>query len=520
MTKVLTLCSVGLVVLMTMFSCKDDVDAQFLNPETTTNVSIPAFFTNMLDNGRIRPAYTNVRTFLLEHTAKYTQTVGYIQESSRFSQQLTYTDSYWKSYYLSIVANMREIERAYGAMSDEDKETVDVAVMAAYVALYEQTATMVDMWGDIPFSEAGSINATAGTYTAAKFDDAVEIYNTIIVGLEEAAAFFASSSITGSESATFSTQDILFSGDLTMWQRYANSLRLRALMRISNFDETTAKTEVMEMLNNPAAYPLIDDDDYNAIIAPATTYSTTAVKTALNEKVAYSAPQYMLEEVLQPANDPRIRVLFDKNGKDDYYALPRGTSVTSSGQLSAVNNDDYACFDSVTYLNNYSLPGVFITSSEVQFLKAEAYQRWGATDDAQTAYEAGVTDAVEFLFYLNELGANASGEDGEDVLTDTEMSDLLASSTVAYSGTDEEKLEKIFTQKWLSFGFLQSIQGWAEYRRSGYPKLTFFEDSDPDYPLPSTRLIYPTTEITYNEDNYAAVADEDNPYNTVFWDVD
>lgn len=519
MTKILTVLSVGLAVLLGMFSCKDQVDEQFYNPETTTQASIPLFLTTMLDNPRVRPEYYNVRTILLPHMSVYTQTVGYLNATKRYYQQTSYTDEYWRDYYTSegagIIAHMREIEALYDAMTDEEKEDVDVAVMAAYVVMYEQTAVMVDMWGDIPFSEAGSINATGGSLTNAKFDDAAEIYTTIIDGLETAADFFATTTMEGSEEATFQTQDILFSGDLEMWQRYANSLRLRALMRISNYDESTAQTEVMAMLNDPSAYPLIDEDTYDALIFPETTYISTGVKSAFSEMDSYSAPQYMLEEVLQPASDPRIRVLFDKNGQDDYYAIPMGDDVTSSTQETGLSNDSYACFDSVTFLNNTQLPGIFMNSAEVNFLKAEAYQRWGATADAQTAYEAAVTDAVEFAFYLNELGGSS-----EDAVTTTEISDLLASSAVAYSGTDDEKLQKIWTQKWLSFGFLQSIQAWSDVRRTGYPSLTFTEDSDPTYPLPSTRLVYPPTEITYNADNYAEVAADDDAYNAIFWDVD
>ena len=47
------------------------------------------------------------------------------------------------------------------------------------------------------------------------------------------------------------------------------------------------------------------------------------------------------------------------------------------------------------------------------------------------------------------------------------------------SASDEEKLERIITQKWLSL-YPNGIEAWAECRRTGYPKLTpIFQSEEP-----------------------------------------
>src|SRR5690606_3225110 len=168
-----------------------------------------------------------------------------------------------------------------------------------------------------------------------------------------------------------------------------------------------------------------------------------------------------------------------------------------------------------TCLCNSNLPGIIFTSAEINFFKAEAYERWGSASEAELAYEQGVMDAVNFMFYLNSLG----GGDEEDV-TQEEMDELLSAPTVVYTGPSEENLETIWTQKWLSFGFMQSIQNWAEVRRTNSPDLNFATDtSTPDWNLPSSRLLYPSSEKTFNAENYATVAAEDVATGKIFWDV-
>ena len=113
------------------------------------------------------------------------------------------------------------------------------------------------------------------------------------------------------------------------------------------------------------------------------------------------------------------------------------------------------------------------------------------------------------------------GEGTEDGVTPEELTNLLASPSVAYTGANDALLTKIWTQKWLSFGFIQSIQNWAEVRRTNTPSLTFLPDpSTPNAELPPTRLLYPSSEVTYNAANYARVASDDVATGKIFWDVE
>ena len=101
---------------------------------------------------------------------------------------------------------MREIERVYEGLTAEEKVAADPYLHAARIITYDQTSQMVDLWGDIPYSEAGMLNLTGET-TAPKFDSGQEVYAQLLAGLEESAAYFAGAS--GPLVPCFSKQDIL-----------------------------------------------------------------------------------------------------------------------------------------------------------------------------------------------------------------------------------------------------------------------------------------------------------------------
>lgn len=158
------------------------------------------------------------------------------------------------------------------------------------------------------------------------------------------------------------------------------------------------------------------------------------------------------------------------------------------------------------------MPGIVITASEVNFLKAEAYERWGL-GDAQAAYNLALNQSVYFYYYLNNIGGG-----NVPLPSDADIATFEANPTVNYTGTTAQKLALIYDQKWLHFGFLQSDEAWAEYRRTGYPQLTFPTETLVGYQTPPTRLIYPTVETAYNT-NYSTVKAKDTRTTLIFWDV-
>ncbi|QNF34511.1 SusD/RagB family nutrient-binding outer membrane lipoprotein [Adhaeribacter swui] len=528
MKKIIINIGCAVTLLTGLGACTDKLEELYVDPGTTSVPAIDKFFTRMLNNGRVRPDYWEIRTFALPHTVKYTQTASYVNGTKMYQQQLSYLQNRWDDYYTpgtnggGIMAQYREIEKNYAGLSDADKKNFEVMVQAAKVVFLDQTSQMVDLWGDIPFSEAGSINAT-GQVVRPKFDDAKAIYEIVLTGLKEASDYFATAQLESLAKATFQKQDILLGGDVDKWRRYTNSLRLRLLMRTSFVDETRAKAEVAAILADPVKYPLVDDAKYDVLLKPLDS-NTGSLESSLNDLSGYAAPATLLEGVLKPANDLRIPVLYDKGvrreqGKsirnEDYFGMP--VNLPSAEQEANISQGKYAVLDSATFIRNSKLPGIVFTSSEVSFLKAEAFERWGG-GDASTAYQNGVRQSVNFYYNLN--STSNAGRNAEKAPADTTIAKFLANPAMEYTGGQEEKLAKIWTQKWVHLGLLQSVQNWAEVRRTKTPALPFQEDSStPAEKLPPSRLLYPATEKSLNTQNYNQVAAKDLPTVKIFWDV-
>lgn len=505
--------------------CKSQLEDAFNNPDQTTEASIPGFFADLLNNDRVRPSYWHYRTFILSNQSIYTQTTSFIPGNAMYQPGDSYSYGYWTDFYApGVLGVYRKMEAAYAALTPENQTKEEIFLKAGKVVMYDEASKLIDNFGDIPFSEAGQLPLT-GVSKQAKFDDQKELYYSFIEDLKALNTYFSKAATTGD----FSKFDILNSGGIDKWRRYTNSLRLRLLMRISNVDESKAKTEVLEMLNNPSTYPLVDgatNANYlpgstDILLQPLTT-NTATLRDALMEGNNQYATDYMLNKTMKPANDPRIPVFYDKFGvtKDgkftpnkEYNAMP----ITFTENDILTNFQKYAVLDSATFFDNAKLPGIVATASETNFAKAEAYLRWGSDTDAKAAYDLALKQSVTFYYYLNNL--NTSGLKTETKPNDATINDFVANSTAKYSGNLTAKLELILTQKWVHYGFLQAQHAWSEYRRTGYPKITVLTAGLANYATPPLRLLYPTGEISVNSENYEAVRSKDTRTTKIFWDV-
>ncbi|WP_443939996.1 SusD/RagB family nutrient-binding outer membrane lipoprotein [Pedobacter sp. MW01-1-1] len=518
------------IIITATFSCKKQLEEQFVNPEKVTEANLSGLFTGMLNNDRIVPKYYNVRTFLCQMPGVYAQTSYRSASNTIYQQNDPYSQNYWDDFYTTegsskggAMAMYRSIEATYNSLSASEQANQEIIKQAAKILLIEQAAKMVDMWGDIPYSEAGSLEQTS-TIKLPKYDDQKTLYMGFIADLADIATFFLSATTT----STFSKADILLKGNTTQWATFANALRLRLLMRISSTDEATAKPIIMDMLANPSNFPLVDGGNIGSyspgqtdILLHPLTNSNSSLNAAFTEGSWY-ATDYMLNTVMLPAADPRIPVIYDKYGKlegdvfipnQTYRAMP----LTFTEAEESANYREYSVLDSATFLLNIKLPGILMTASEVNFLKAEAYERWGSTAEAKAAYDTALKQSVTFYHYLNNLNTG-QGYVNVPMPASSIVEDWVNTSTASYVGSVTNKLSLIYTQKWVHYGVLQSIEAWAEYRRTGFPVLTFpSEGKLPGFSTPPTRLMYPANDWNKNFQNYQAVQAKDTRTTKIFW---
>lgn len=523
----------SLCIVLTFSSCKKEkFDENYYNPEASVQADIPRLFSGLLFNQRqasantVMPRYWNLYVFQLPTLGTYSQLFGYTASTGRYEQTTAYSQNRWQYYYTAPFASYAELIKFYNTLSSpEDIEGYNLFVQTSKVFLYDQTTQMIDMWGDIPFSEAGQVISSGGIITNGKYDDQQELYNQFIDDLKVIADYLNSYQESSYYKQMFDKADILNTGDLEKWKIYANSLRLRLAMRISYADESKAKQVVSEILSNPSAYPIVSDID-NSIKIDArgaelrSVVGVDGIKNSFEAGGFNYAPGHIINKLMNPSSDPRLKVLFSKNAEGKYLGLD--PNLDQKTQDDQINSNLISRIDSATFSRNDKFPGIVITPAEVSFLKAEANERWGIGQSAKSEYEKGIRQSIEFWYYINALNDNADGTSyvPKTKPTESEINTFLSHSLIAYAGSQEEKLEKIATQNWANFTVIQAQHAWAEYRRTGYPKLEFQTDrSSQQSPLPPTRLLYPENERTYNAENYEAVRSKDKLDVKVFWDV-
>lgn len=495
-------------------SCKKSTfDQYYNNPDLTTTGTIDGLFTGMLKSSLVFPQYYTLYTFQVPTIGRYTQSVGLVNGEKMYVQSPTYNQARWNAFYTGPMASFREIEKTYNKLTtDDDKQGYLLFLETARVFLYDQATQMVDYWGDIPFSQAGHLNATNQLQMAA-YDKGQGVYDSALTNLQRISSYLADVQVQALYQTKLAKQDYLLGGDILRWRKYTNSLLLRLAMRISYQDEAKAKGIVQTLLGNPDRYPLVTAYTDNVQIK-ANTPSLISTDMESGLAPAY-APGYMLDSVMKPATDPRIRVFYAKNVNGTYNGI--SPTQSSTQQDNAITAGVTSRLDSVTYIKNTNFPGIVLTAAEVNFCKAEAYERWGG-GDVKTAYEAGIRQSVAYYFVINNLNGKFGTPAAQP--TEGEITAMLATPTVALGTTQDDILNKIGLQKWIDFNVMLNFESWAELRRSGYPKLNFVKDAGvTSAPTPPTRLLYPDQERTLNAANYKAVAAQDDIYQKVFWQV-
>jgi len=431
---------------------KSDFSDNYNNPDKAVTADIPRLYAGLFYNEKVLPRYWSLYTFQIPVMGTYSQTAGYTNGKGIYEQPTNYTGNRWEYFYTTTVARYREIEKYYNNLAtDAEKTGNQLFLETARIFLYDQAAQMVDMWGDIPLSTAGSLNSV-GKIELATYDKAEDVYNKALTELKRISDYLTTVSPTAFYMNQLKAYDYVNGGDILKWRKYANSLMLRLAMRTSYKNETTSKSLVQTILGNATQYPLINTATESIVIQPSNPVSTLAAPDK-NEiwngfGVDPYAPGKMVNDVMVPSNDPRLPVYFTTNRVGGYKGIYN--TLTETQVTTGIAAGDFSQWDSTTFQLNQVLPGIIITAAEVSFLKAEAYERWGG-GSAKDAYETGIRHSIAFWYAVNNKSDNIDQTIKSKLVkltppSEAEIVAFLANPLVAY-GTNN--LEKIATQKWI-----------------------------------------------------------------------
>ena len=194
------------------------------------------------------------------------------------------------------------------------------------------------------------------------------------------------------------------------------------------------------------------------------------------------------------------------------------------------------------FRDNRNWDNPIITAAEVNFIKAEAFQRGYAGGDAKAAFKEGVKASIETYFkYQNNrsvteqewaVGTSATSISFKSVINPDQsvytadwidkFADDRWSKRVDGSSYSGGNLEAILEQKWLNYGYMYAGDQWTDLRRTGYPYMIYRRDisSTAEVPWPANRNRYPETERNNNKNFQAEVGAQDNWTDVLFWAKD
>jgi hypothetical protein len=442
----LAACTENLTDVNTDPNAPTDVPPEFLLPQAIRSAVESAFgATMMLSHVGIWPGHFVQIQYPEEET-------GRVRPGTM--------DGYWSGFYAGPLKDAQTVIEKGRESGNPNHEGIGL-IWRAWVF-----HIVTDLWGDVPFSESlqGAADATP------LYDSQQEIYASLIEDLKTGAAMLDAGS------AGFGAGDLLYGNDVAKWRRFANSLRMRLAMRLSEVDAATGRTEFADAYADGGFQ---SNADNAAISWPGAPYDNPIYENSLTRDD--HGISGALVDTLLSLNDPRLALYAEPAAEDGEF---RGHyNGYSDAPLSLAF---YSRINDFWRADGAATPTLIMTYSEVLFLEAEAAQRGWINADAGDLYEAAIRAN------MNQWDVAAPA----DAPTDAEIDAYLASPRVAYDAANG--LRQIQFQKWISL-YMNALETFAEWRRTGVPELT------PGPDLVTSRIPirfhYPDAEQSYNSTN-------------------
>lgn len=346
---------------------------------------------------------------------------------------------------------------------------------------------LVDQFGNIPYSQACQPLAVQ----TPKYDSATTIYKSLVAQVDSAIT-----EINNSQGTSEDITDVMFKGNKASWLAFANTIKLRLLLRqVPNVYQATDPYIVGELSNVSAQGGFLGAGQ-DALINPgfkdaalqqspfwadfgflpgASASSPYSNGIQVQNSSYYGANNIMLDS-LQNTSDPRAWFFYD-------------TTATQGALIGNAEGagSNIASFIGLGTLQSASAPALLLSASQSLFMQAEAAQRGMISGNAATLYKQAVEESFRYL------GVPNAGSIADNFMTSS------ASGSVNFS-ISTNPINTILFQKWIAECELDPIEAFCDYRRTGLPAI---------YPagaslVPQKRLLYPETEYINNSANVNA----------------
>lgn len=511
---------ISLIIIVILFTTTEGCTKKFdeLNTDPTTFSSLPAatipkaFARSLWQGVYADPGnYEVIHSLYTDLWSQYFVDGGgfpgdrnvIVQDLIIFSWNLTYTVN-WPSLKLVIDATQNTAPPANA-----------IAKIWKVYIFHQNT----DFYGPIPYFQAGT------GLLSIPYDSQQDIYNDFFNVLDSAVTTLKSAD---QSQKPFGTDDLIYHGDIGKWIKFANSLRLRLALRISNVDAAKARIEAEKAVSDG----VISSNSDNAFVDVGPNSVNGLAAEAPWENMRMSAT---MESYLKGFNDPRLAEYWDPAEEDgQFHGMRNGLTTTQiseavrkggafNGAINLSNINTAKWFDNT----QTTTPLNVIYAAESYFLRAEgALNGWNMGASAKDLYEQGIaislqqwgsTDSTTNQNYIQSTAVPVAPGDYLN-------SPPVANVPIKFSANPSQQREQILTQKWIAL-FPDGIEAWAELRRTGFPKLYPLVQSDnPDVSTKDIirRLTFQSYEYQTNgkavQDAINLLGGPDKASTHVWWD--
>lgn len=513
--KPLFLLSTSLLLLVAVGCKKGTFDINNTNPNVPSSVDPKYSLTAALSATAVQAAGnpgggSQSGNDLLNIYMGYWAVSGdYIPSAALVQYNLTtdFGSSIWDNTY-PILQNLNSIESYYKGAS--------AAKGAYYIGMSRITkvflfARLVDIYNNIPYTQA----LQGGGNTLPVYDDAKAVSTSLVNQLDSAIALINSGSAGTSDNP--GNYDIMFAGVMSKWISFANTVKLKILMHqtqlsggpayiqskltgltTSSFIGAGADATINPGYDNSAGNhqnPLWQDIGYN-------TNGGLGGNNSYFRACTYGVNFY------KNTNDPRISYFYTPASSS---GVVKGrafgsTALEHNADISAIGGNATGTPQSFGTLKSYAQGAVILSASESLFLQAEAVQRGYLSGSASALYQAAVTESFRYLGVPSYTSAAA-----------TYTSQAGLGDNVNFV-TSSNPIKTIILQKWAAMNTIDPLESWNDWRRLGIPS---------DLPIsiyPGTtathipyRLLYPSSEYSYNTANVNAQGTINALTSKIFW---
>ena len=376
--------------------------------------------------------YTSV---FVEHT---TGVHGQMQDADRrVGINSTTVNNTWNTLYSDVNHDLNLIiAKGTSAGSEQSGDWHSVGIAKVLKAMTMSVAT--DMWGDVPYTQADSIEK----YKTPAPDKQEDIYRALISLLDTAISDLSKDGLTDLESI-----DFYYKGNTEQWIKVAYGLKARLHNRLSRRDPVRSANAALEAVAM-SLESATDDLKFSDFTEDATGQNSWYQF----QKTGFLAVSETVFDLMNSHADPRIDLWFGAVGGE---IVPAPNGLADADQAGSIYSkpatDDFASKTDQKYLGaTSSLP--LLTFDEIKYIEAEALLRLGKLPDAHDTLMVAVRASLE------RAGVATTSIDGYI-------------SNLEIDPKTDITLEDIIEQKYLSFWLYQPIEAYNDYRRTGIPEL-------------------------------------------------